>query len=356
MKKYCNFPAQQQEFLDNVWPMQRMHMAELVSDDGNSYKYKGVTMPATDSFAQRYDDLVGINKDQRSLVTGASGEKGMSKFRNYLSTANHGSGKRDEVFVLADPSSHVLANIIPACECFVTPRLFFEFANLLAEKTGYQLERMESQNKESPLIRMYYLPSNPYVFDASNSDSLITDGYVLSWEMGKVSLGQYSVRLQCSNGMTVQKRVNGLCFKTLSSDELQEAIRMIKERAIFAAGTDSLIQMVTRARESRISLREMSQMKKLLFGLGISEEQSESLIPYQRCIDDYKTAGIGIKSTEFTKGPGTIWEYYNVLTDFASHSEAMNPDDIRRGMLLDGAFRFISKTPDIIETQYIDIY
>lgn len=54
------------------------------------------------------------------------------------------------------------------------------------------------------------------------------------------------------------------------------------------------------------------------------------------------------------KGEGTIWETYNALTQFATHTPIWEHHDYRRINIMNGAVGLLKKKTDIIN--YIDIY
>lgn len=54
------------------------------------------------------------------------------------------------------------------------------------------------------------------------------------------------------------------------------------------------------------------------------------------------------------KGEGTIWETYNALTQFATHTPIWEHHDYQRINIMNGAVGLLKKKTDIIN--YIDIY
>ena len=53
------------------------------------------------------------------------------------------------------------------------------------------------------------------------------------------------------------------------------------------------------------------------------------------------------------KGEGSIWDTYNLLTKFASHTTIWNPNDHRRIAIMNGAVGLLKREPDIVN--YLDI-
>lgn len=75
----------------------------------------------------------------------------------------------------------------------------------------------------------------------------------------------------------------------------------------------------------------------------------------QKCAPHIKIAGLyDAKKEHLMKGEGTIWDTYNVLTQFASHTTIWKPNDHRRIAIINGAVELLKQEPDIIN--YLDIY
>ena len=54
-----------------------------------------------------------------------------------------------------------------------------------------------------------------------------------------------------------------------------------------------------------------------------------------------------------TKGEGTVWDAYNVLTEFATHTTLWGAQDNKRISLMNKATTMLRKKPDIVS--YIEI-
>lgn len=49
-----------------------------------------------------------------------------------------------------------------------------------------------------------------------------------------------------------------------------------------------------------------------------------------------------------TKGEGTVWDAYNVLTEFATHTTLWGAQDHKRISLMNKATTMLRKKPDIV--------
>lgn len=132
-------------------------------------------------------------------------------------------------------------------------------------------------------------------------------------------------------------------------------IAQVKDKRFIAQGVEQFGKLFTVASTSRISLSEMGKAQKILIAQGIEKEQAETLIPYEETRSAYENAGYYDRHKEhLIKGEGTIWETYNALTQFATHTPIWEHHDYRRINIMNGAVGLLKKKTDIIN--YIDIY
>lgn len=88
---------------------------------------------------------------------------------------------------------------------------------------------------------------------------------------------------------------------------------------------------------------------------GVEKEQAEELIPYEKVRKAYENAEYyDCHKEHLMKGEGTIWDTYNSLTRFATHTSIWKHQDYRRINIMNGAVSLLKKKPDIVN--YIDIY
>ena len=107
------------------------------------------------------------------------------------------------------------------------------------------------------------------------------------------------------------------------------------------------------AYESRISLAEKRSCQKTLLSLGVSKEVAKEQIPYGKVCNRYQKAGkYDADKKRILKGEGTLWDAYNLLTEFATYTTLWTPEDHRRISLMNKATNMLRKKPDIVS--YID--
>lgn len=348
------FQRSKLQFTQGLWPQKSINLNELLHVGENVYSIGGTEMAASSLFTDTYDRIIGIDKHQKKMVKDASGENGLTNYRNYINVASS-IQKTKSVLVIASPINRELTDIIPIVDEYISPAMFFDFAEMIAEEMDYIMYDMKFNNVGKPCITITYTNphSQPHLFGPG--EDFLTDGLYLAWTPVQVELGHYYERLVCSNGQTISEEHKDAIVHKLSSNEIRRIINFIKGKGFFTNGIEQFGRMLTRASESRISLAEMGKAQKILIAEGVDKGQAEELIPYEGIRASYENAGYYDRSKEhLMKGEGTIWDAYNALTRFATHAPIWSPHDHRRISIMNGAVGMLKQEPDIVN--YIDIY
>lgn len=340
--------------MQGLWPQKTIELSEILHVGDNVYSVGGVEIEAVDSFANSYDRIIGINSRQRDMVKEASGENGLTNYRNYINVAFN-IQKPKTVVVIASPKNCQLTEIIPIVDEYISPSLFFDFAEIIAEESGYTISDIKYNNSDRMCITVTYTNPSWHPHSFGLNEEFLMDGFYLHWSPSHIELGHYYERLVCSNGQMVREACKEFTSYRLSSNEIRQMIEQVNGKQFLTNGIEQFGRLLTRASESRISLAEMSKAQKLLISNGIQEEQAEMLIPYMEVRNSYETAGCyDCKKEHLMKGEGTIWDTYNVLTKFATHNRIWQQHDHRRINVMNGAVALLQREPDIVN--YIDIY
>lgn len=101
------FQQEKQRFMMGLWPHKTIELSELQHVCENVYSLNGVELPADSAFTSSYDQTIGINSSQRSMVKEASGETGLTNYRNYINVAAN-LQKPKSVVIIASPESRQL--------------------------------------------------------------------------------------------------------------------------------------------------------------------------------------------------------------------------------------------------------
>lgn len=348
------FQQEKQRFMMGLWPHKTIELSELQHVCENVYSLNGVELPADSAFTSSYDQTIGINSSQRSMVKEASGETGLTNYRNYINVAAN-LQKPKSVVIIASPESRQLTEIIPIVNEYISPTIFFDFAEMMAEETKYHISNVKFNNTVNPQITVIYTKPNARIHKFGPGEDFMMDGFYLSWNPSKVELGHYYERLVCSNGQTVKEARKDATVYNLSPNEIHRMIGKAKNESFLISGIEQFGKLLTRASASRISLAEMKMAQKFLLDKNVTSEQAEQLVPYAEVCSSYQSAGLyDSKKEHIMKGEGTIWNTYNILTEFATHTPIWTPNDHRRVAIMNDAVRLLQREPDIVN--YLDIY
>ena len=284
------FQQEKQRFMMGLWPHKTIELSELQHVCENVYSLNGVELPADSAFTSSYDQTIGINSSQRSMVKKASGETGLTNYRNYINVAAN-LQKPKSVVIIASPESRQLTEIIPIVKEYISPTIFFDFAEMMAEETKYHISNVKFNNTVNPQITVIYTKPNARIHKFGPGEDFMMDGFYLAWTLSHVELGHYYERLVCSNGQTVREEHKDATVYKLSSNEIRKMIAQVKDKRFIAQGVEQFGKLFTVASTSRISLSEMGKAQKILIAQGIEKEQAETLIPYEETRSAYENAG-----------------------------------------------------------------
>lgn len=350
---YTDYLQVKEDFIMQLAPHKEVELTEIQHESDQLYSIDGVEVPASRRFADSYDTIIGIKPKQKALVRNASGETGLSNYRNYQSVAIS-IQKPQKVLIVASPESRQLTEVIPIVEEYIAPTLFFDFAEMVAHETGYEIVKVNY----SPLgniqatITFQSRDVRPTLF--LPGEDFLLDGFYLTWTPASLSAGHYYERLVCSNGQTEQESQLDSEVYRLGPEEMRTTIALLKSNDFKQMGIESFRGLISTAYESRISLAEMRSCQKTLISLGVGKKVAEEQIPYGKVCESYQKAGkYDADKERIIKGEGTLWDAYNVLTEFATHTTLWTPEDHRRISLMNKATNMLRKKPDIVS--YIEI-
>ena len=350
---YTDYLQVKEDFITQLAPQKEVDLAEIQHESDQLYTVDGVEVLASKHFADSYDALIGIKPKQKALVRNASGETGLSNYRNYQSVAMS-IHRPQRVLLVASPESRQLTEIIPIVEEYIAPTLFFEFAEMVAHETGYEIVGVHYNSSDSIRVTITFQSreARPELF--LPGEDFLMDGFYLSWDPASVSAGHYFERLACSNGQTVRERHSDGMSHRLGEQEMRQMIGLLRSEDFRLMGAETFRDLIAMAYESRISLAEMKSCQRTLLSLGVSKVMAEEMVPYESLCKSYRQVGMYDPNKErITKGEGTVWDAYNVLTEFATHTTLWTPEDHRRISLMNKATNMLRKKPDIVS--YIEI-
>ena len=134
---------------------------------------------------------------------------------------------------------------------------------------------------------------------------------------------------------------------------VEELLCAPDKAGVIARNWDAFKHAVNIADETTASLAEVQYGKKLLLRHGAPENLAEQLMPYSRLLEMYGAQGFHVPARQ-AKSDINMYELFNRLTDFASHTTLWEQNDSRSSSLMQDSMEFLMRKRDI--RNYYDIF
>ena len=312
-----DYVSTRETLLQKQKPFIVLEKEELVAEGGRYYRV-GDTLFSVTPEAQRYlDRQIGLNSKQQEGFKEAYGEKALAHLRNSFSMAD--CVRNPSRFALiANPEECVVEDVVPLVEEVVPMRSFFDIVELFADKHAYEVAKIYSYENGIHGITVELRPVHPQYDTFGANDEFITNGLYMKWTLSGIELGNYYLRLVCTNG-SMQISQNSLSkIHQVSTDGVSKILapQCLSELMIRNLETFKTAAMI--ARDTPASLSEVYCGKRLLLRHGSPENLAETLMPYTELLEKCNELGGHIPATQ-VKSNIKMWDLFNRLTDFASH-------------------------------------
>ena len=314
-----DYVSTRETLLQKQKPFIVLEKEELVAEGGRYYRVGDMLFSVTPE-AQRYlDRQIGLNSKQQEGFKEAYGEKALAHLRNSFSMAD--CVRNPSRFALiANPEECVVDAVVPLVEEVVPMRSFFDIVELFADKHAYEVAKIYSYENGIHGITVELRPVHPQYDTFGANDEFITNGLYMKWTLSGIELGNYYLRLVCTNG-SMQISQNSLSkIHQVSTDGVSKILapQCLNELMIRNLETFKTAAMI--ARDTPASLSEVYCGKRLLLRHGSPENLAETLMPYTELLEKCNELGGHIPATQ-VKSNIKMWDLFNRLTDFASHAD-----------------------------------
>lgn len=340
-------------FEQQMHPHKIIQLGEIIHMVGNIFKLGALEIEASDVFASKVDKLINVSDRQIKIVKSTSGDNGVRNFKNYMTVATNRE-KSTKVVVMAGEESRKLIDVIPLVDDYISPNMFFDFMDMFLDKTKYEIERIESGSLVDGLM-LYLQPISPVFSELAKGEEFMSNGIYVDWNLSGVEIGSYFSRLVCKNGQMVNEYREKNMVYSLNSNRLHGIIESITNGTFHTSSFNKFADNALLAIQSRASIRELGLAQKILLGLGAPEQVAEELLPYSRQLNEYRKRGMDItQNGRYALSDLTVWEVYNNLTQFATHTDIWSASNLNRGAVMLSAVKLLSAQRDIIN--YANIY
>ena len=326
---------------------------EIVALDENHFQVGQAVLEFSPEVSTGIDRFIGLKAEQRKLAERSYGANGISNLRNFFAQVPRRDDER--VILVADLASRQVTKLYHTRKHIIPPESFFDFAEMFMDKNRYEPEAVEYDNGSEVSIRMKSL--DPQVMTFAKDDDFISNGLWLRWNPSEVAFGNYYERLVCENGMT-----------QMSQNRLMRADSLVDERLVSAllgvnGETPALKQNLTlmlgnaqTAIRTKASVHELGIGARMLQRFGVEESTVDQLIPYEENRICYEQSGYPVNGEGLRRAVSsmTVWQLFNILTSFATHTPTWTPHDLRRPQLMEQGVSLLNSRRDVME--YYDVF
>lgn len=325
---------------------------ELVSEGDNYYRIGDTQIAVTPSVQYQLDRQIGLSSLQREGIRQAYGENAVTSLRNGFAMANCITNPK-KLALIANPDELIVDGIVQLEAEAIPLRSFFNIVELFANEYGYEVENVLSSENGIYGITVRFMPVHPQYNTFGDDDEFITNGLYMKWNLGEVELGNYYLRLICTNGQMQITRNALNRLHRIDNDDVMKILNPANTRNIAKRNLETFEQTVLQAHNTTASLSEVYRGKKLLLRHGTPENLAEQLMPYTELLNMYQKVGKHIPATK-AKSNIKMWDLFNRLTDFASHTSLWERTDNRSASLMQQSMGLLMCKRDI--QTYYDIF
>ena len=340
-----------QEILDRPVIYRELEAKEVLALGDNFYNFGNTTVQVEPEVAGKIDNIAGIMGGQTRIAYDNYGDQGVTKLRNFFGQAT----KNNRIVVAADTQSKQIVDIIPLKDKLITPYAFFNFMEMYMDKNQYYPERVEytdGGNKVSVIIK----PEHEEYMEYFKDDEFLSNALFFMWTPSEIVMGNYYIRLVCTNGSTRIIRNSIAKITSPIMSEFRKVLCITSDSDPFKENLDTMLESAKIAKKTNASVNELKSAVNLLIQQGLDNKDANEIIPYESTKAQYEEAGYPMiyKTMIQAKSDKTMWEVFNMLTYFATHNKLWSPHDIRRSSLMESSMGLLLKKRDIKD--YYDIF
>ena len=194
------------EFLAQQLPYRTVEPQELISTGENSYILNGLELAVKPDICAQIDAYMGVTSQQSKSVTDTFGSGGIRDFRNYLALSNS-CERAGKLALIADPQKREIVKVMPLKQEAIPAEGFFGFLEMFMNDNGYLPQQFYVSPSRQGEIVVNLISHNPTFDEFAPNEEFMTNGLWMRWNLGEVEMGNYYMRMICTNG-TMQKVKN----------------------------------------------------------------------------------------------------------------------------------------------------
>ena len=349
------YQMKRDHFIRNQRPYRIVEPGDLLAAGENVYKIGGYEVQVTPGVASEIDEFIGVRRDQATAVQDTFGSDGVRNLRNYLAMSNSVQ-KAGKLALSADPQRLMVTGATRLKKEAIPADSFFDFLDFFMDKNDYEPEQFYLPDEGHGGIFVKLKPLAPQYHEITSGEDFMTNGLWFRWNLGEVQAGNYFMRMVCSNGAMVESERKIAKVNSLDENIIRSLLALPKNQGFMEHNYNQLTSNARMAMNTAASLAEVRKVAKLLRRYGVDDQTIDDMAPFQQLSDYYSSAGYDMKVYPANQAMSdmTMWELFNRITWFASHSPEWSEEDNRRSGLMIDSVKLLSQPRDI--KKYINVF
>lgn len=328
---------------------------ELISTGEHTYEVNGLELAVEPEVCRLLDSLIGLSEHQTKAVGETFGSEGIRDLRNYLALSNS-IEKAEKIALLASPDTRTVVGATPIKKEAIPVTSFFDFLEMFMNENDYAPEQFYTSEVGIGGVTVSLQPHHVIYDEFAPGDELISNGIWFRWNLGEVEAGNYYMRMVCTNGQMA--RVDNKIARTnqLDTSSMHNMLSLPENKGFTQRNLNKMKTNALLAMQIDASVSEVQTANRLLKRYGVDESVADEMAPCHRLLSSYTAAGYDPKHFALTLAHSDMkmWELFNRLTAYATHTTDWRADDNRRSGLMMESLQLLNRPRDI--RQYVNIF
>lgn len=328
---------------------------ELISTGEHTYRVNGLELAVEPEVCRLLDSYLGLSKHQTKAVSETFGGSGIRDLRNYLALSNS-IERAGKIALLANPDTRTVVGATPIKKEAIPVTSFFDFLEMFMNENDYAPEQFYTSEFGAGGVTVSLRPQHAIYDEFAPGDEFISNGVWFRWNLGEVEAENYYMRLICTNGQMA--RVNDKTARTnqLDASSMRNMLSLPQYDGFTKTNLEKVKNNALLAMQTDASVGEVQMANRLLKRYGVDESVADEIAPYHQLLTSYAAAGYHLEHFPLAMSHSDMrmWELFNRLTAYATHTTDWEADDNRRSGLMMESLRMLNRPRDI--QRYVNIF
>jgi hypothetical protein len=319
-------------------------LAELNFMDDNILNVGGRQVMLSENTMSNLMKHISIPVRQQTNLKRQYGKKGFNELGNILLKANSNISKRNLLFTF-DKKSGNLSQIKKVDNSIIPLSAGFSLVDILRNHFNLKTSEVLYDSSDYGFSVNMYFPNEQDIQLLDKGEEHIF-GITVDMNPDNIVLSSFVNRLVCENGTVVQDNLSKNRLSSIDYGDVKKAINIVDD---FKLNIPQLLQeRYDQSKNTKASISEIEKSIGYLTEVNIPKEIVMQSFPMDKYKHDYMKIDIDLnkisnKEKKLAKSDMTIWEMYNRLTEFATHTEYLTPNSISRNKIMTQAGNIIMR-------------